>query len=71
MIGIQVCQHNGQKVAISMEGTDAEIAIVLAHAMQHNVDLASIVCASIPIFLDRAGKSRKEYCELVMKSKWR
>ena len=54
------------QIYVEMKGTNAEIAITLASAMVGSVDIASIVCAAIPIFLDTKGASREGYCKTVM-----
>jgi hypothetical protein len=54
------------QIQIEIAGENLDIAYMLCHAMIENVEIASIVCAAIPTFLDKKGIDRREYCNTVI-----
>jgi|SRR6185312_6681874 len=59
---------NGQ-ISCVMDGSHAEIAIMLVQAMVANIDIATIVNHVIPTFNDVKGIDKKNLCKVIMERK--
>ena len=56
---------NGQ-ILCEMEGDKGEIAKMICEAMIKNIDIASIITATIPSFLDEKKIDRAGFCKQIM-----
>ncbi|MES2287658.1 MAG: hypothetical protein V4547_18325 [Bacteroidota bacterium] len=64
-----VTQNAEGTIELEFGGEDNTIAVMLAHAMVENKELAAIVCGAIPTFLDAAKIDRAQYCSTVLQAK--
>ncbi len=56
---------NGQ-ISCEMEGTETEVAKMICEAMVGSLEVASMISAAIPSFLDKQGIDRAAYCKTVI-----
>lgn len=55
-------------IQVELYGDDATVATLVCDAMAGNDQVAAVVCAAIPSFIDKTGRSREGYCKMVMNS---
>lgn len=70
MIKFSLEELPDKTISAVMEGSNAEIAVMIAHCMCNNIDIAAMVCGTIPTFLDTKKIDRRKFCEdTIMKGK--
>lgn len=54
------------QIICEMEGEETEVAKLICRAMIGNVNIASMICGTIPTFLDEKKIDRKGFCEQII-----